>query len=621
MYLKHFNLSEWPFSITPDPRFLYMSARHKEALAHLLYGLGESGGFVQLTGEVGTGKTTICRCLLEQVPENVDLAVVLNPKVTAIELIATVCDELGIEYPPEQSIKTLTDVLNAYLLEAYERGRRTVLIIDEAQNLSVDVLEQVRLLTNLETSKQKLLQIVLIGQPELRSMLASDELRQLSQRITARYHLDPITREEAEAYIKHRLQLCGNSSNIFSRRSVNRIQKLSGGIPRLINVICDRAMLGAYVEGKTQVDLKVLKKAAREVINDARPAGGNKRMPWQLAVLTAGLALGVLFAYQYFQQAGIPVVQPVSPAGGEIAATSAPAPGLAPAAPVLAESMPVEPVSVEPVPAAPVLAESMPVEPVPVELRHAESVPTGPVHGYEALTDAEVGPVSSSPANALIAPAIPGTDDKTGALAGLLLAADASFKRVSWGELFALWGVESTADADSDYCEYAKQYSLECLHGSGNWTTLRQLDRPVILKLATKDGRRIPVVLLHLDSKFAELIIGEELYRLEVGQVDRFWYGDYSLLYQTPPGRKLFLREGNQAEDVKWLRHKLELALDVKIPADNPLLFDQVLKWHLLDFQKRRGLVADGVMGKNTIIHLNSVSSLAGIPRLSAGQS
>ena len=205
MYLEHFKLTERPFSITPDPRFLYMSARHREALAHLLYGLGESGVFVQLTGEVGTGKTTICRCLLEQVPENVDIALVLNPKVTSTELIASVCDELGIEYPADNtSIKSLTDVLNRYLLDAYARGRRTVLIIDEAQNLSADVLEQVRLLTNLETSTQKLLQVILIGQPELRTLLARDDMRQLSQRVTARYHLDPISRDEADAYLNVR---------------------------------------------------------------------------------------------------------------------------------------------------------------------------------------------------------------------------------------------------------------------------------------------------------------------------------------------------------------------------------------------------------------------------------
>jgi len=230
MYLKHFNLTERPFSITPDPRFLYMSARHREALAHLLYGLGEGGGFVQLTGEVGTGKTTICRCLLEQVPDNVDLALVLNPKVTGAELIATVCDELGIEYPAgTTSIKTLTDLLNRYLLDAHARGQRTVLIIDEAQNLSTEVLEQVRLLTNLETATQKLLQIVLIGQPELRDLLARNELRQLAQRVTARYHLEPISRGETAAYIRHRLQICGTSRSLFNKRAMDRIHELSGG--------------------------------------------------------------------------------------------------------------------------------------------------------------------------------------------------------------------------------------------------------------------------------------------------------------------------------------------------------------------------------------------------------
>ena len=210
MYLDYFNLSEQPFAITPDPRFLYMSARHREALAHLLYGLGDAGGFVQLTGEVGTGKTTICRCLLEQVPDNVDVALVLNPKVTAQELLATICDELGIQHPGDDaSIRTLIDHLNRHLLDAHARGRRTVLIIDEAQNLSPDVLEQIRLLTNLETATQKLLQIILIGQPELRDQLGRKDMRQLAQRITARYHLEPISGKETSAYIRHRLQICG----------------------------------------------------------------------------------------------------------------------------------------------------------------------------------------------------------------------------------------------------------------------------------------------------------------------------------------------------------------------------------------------------------------------------
>ena len=587
MYLKHFNLTERPFSIAPDPRFLYMSVRHKEALAHLLYGMGEGGGFVQLTGEVGTGKTTICRCLLEQVPENVDLAVVLNPKVTAIELIATVCDELGVEYPHEHSIKTLIDVLNEYLLEAYTRGRRTVLIIDEAQNLDAEVLEQVRLLTNLETSTQKLLQIVLIGQPELRSLLASDEMRQLSQRITARYHLDPISREETEAYIRHRLQICGSSRNIYSRRAINRIHKLSGGIPRLINVLCDRAMLGAYVEGKTQVDLKVLKKAAREVISEARPDGANRQLPWLLAVLTV-VALGALFILQPFQQTDTRDEEPATVAGDDVA----------PAAVDVTEAVVVEQLFVP--------------EPEPEPELEPEPEPEP-----ELELEPEPQPLEDI-AEAFVAPA---PENQAASLAALLTAADQSHERTAWRELLALWSVELPGDVGPDFCEFAKQYGLLCLHEQGNWNTLRQLDRPVILRLVAEDGRRVPVVLQHLDDTFSELIVGGELYRLEAGQVDHFWYGDYSLLLQRPPGGSLFLRKGNHAEDVKWLRKQLEVAQGIKIPASNPLFFDYSLKKHLLDFQRSCGLVADGMMGKNTIIHLNSKSSPAGIPRLSTGQS
>ncbi|MFV1972091.1 MAG: AAA family ATPase, partial [Thiohalobacterales bacterium] len=308
MYLNHFNLSERPFSITPDPRFLYMSACHREALAHLLYGLGEGGGFVQLTGEVGTGKTTICRCLMEQVPANVDIAVVFNPMVTAGELIATMCDELGVDYPADTaSIKTLTDVLNRHLLDTYAQGRRTVLIIDEAQNLSAEVLEQVRLLTNLETATQKLLQIILIGQPELRTLLAQDHMRQLAQRVTARYHLEPIDRDDAGAYIQHRLQVCGTSHAIFNKGAIDLIQRLSGGIPRLINVLCDRAMLGAYVEGKSHIDPDIVRRASREVLErQGEEATRSRRSPW----LVWGLAIaGLTAAAVYYQPWQHPEIQ------------------------------------------------------------------------------------------------------------------------------------------------------------------------------------------------------------------------------------------------------------------------------------------------------------------------
>ena len=248
-----------------------MSEQHQEGLAHLLYGINQHGGFVSLTGEVGTGKTTLCHCLLQQLPDNIGIALVFNPKLNAIELLATVCDELQISYQQDnQTLKGLIDNLNKYLIAAHASGRRTVLMIDEAQNLSLDVLEQIRLLTNLETSKAKLLQIILIGQPELKQLLAQPELRQLNQRITARYHLNSLSFSETDKYIKHRLSISGSNTNIFSRRAIWKVFKLSKGIPRLINIICDRALLGAYVGNQQTVTTKIIKQSAKEVFNATR---------------------------------------------------------------------------------------------------------------------------------------------------------------------------------------------------------------------------------------------------------------------------------------------------------------------------------------------------------------
>lgn len=245
-----------------------MSERHQEGLAHLLYGINQGGGFVALTGEVGTGKTTLCHCLLQQLPDNIDIALVLNPKLNTLELLATVCDELQISYDEDkQTLKALIDKLNVHLLEAHAKGKKTVLIIDEAQNLDFDVLEQIRLLTNLETSKTKLLQIILIGQPELKLILEKPELRQLNQRITARYHLTPLTYLETQKYIKHRLNICGGNTEIFKPTAIKKIYKLSNGIPRLINILCDRALLGAYVTDCHFVSGKIVKQAAKEVFN------------------------------------------------------------------------------------------------------------------------------------------------------------------------------------------------------------------------------------------------------------------------------------------------------------------------------------------------------------------
>ena len=260
MYTNFFGINEKPFSITPDPRYLFMSERHGEALAHLVYGVTESGGFIQLTGEVGTGKTTLCRTLLlNRMPSNADVAVVLNPQLSALEFLEAICEELSISLPePRGSIKALIDALNRHLLDAHAEGRRVILVVDEAQNLAPDVLEEVRLLTNLETAKQKLLQIILIGQPELRELLARNDLRQLAQRITARYHLEPLSREETDQYIEHRLKVAGALGEVFDVGAKREVYRLTEGVPRLINVICDRALLGAYSQGSRRVNRRLV---------------------------------------------------------------------------------------------------------------------------------------------------------------------------------------------------------------------------------------------------------------------------------------------------------------------------------------------------------------------------
>ena len=345
MYTSFFGLQEKPFAITPDPRYLYLSERHAEALAHLLYGINEAGGFIQLTGEVGTGKTTVIRSLLEQLPGHAEVALILNPRITPPEFLLTICEELHLQVPPESrnSTKALMDQLGHYLLEAHARGRRVVLIVDEAQNLSFETLEQVRLLTNLETATTKLLQIILIGQEELRALLEQPDLRQLAQRITGRYHLSPLSRDESAGYVKHRMRVAGATAEAFTPGALREIHRLSNGIPRVINVVSDRALLGAFTREDHRVGASYIRQAASEVYGRPIPA------PWlrwaTVGAVAAALALVAFGAWSLFGRddaktaaAKTPVVaaaaSTAAPAQPAVAATATPAPAVA-AAPAL----------------------------------------------------------------------------------------------------------------------------------------------------------------------------------------------------------------------------------------------------------------------------------------------
>ena len=353
MYLQFFGFNEAPFAITPDPAFVYLSAAHRDALAHLLYGVGQGGasGFVQLTGEVGTGKTTLCRCLLEQVPDQTQVALILNPLQTPRELLASICEELGLDVAEiSDSSKAMVDRLNAYLLNQHARGKRVVVVIDEAQNLSPEALEQVRLLTNLETAKDKLLQMVLLGQPELRQLLQRQNLRQLAQRITARYHLSPLNAEETSAYVAHRIKVAGSQRNPFNRAALRAIFQRSGGVPRLINIIADRALAGAYARETHNVGAKFVHAAANEV----QPSEQKVKPTRWPAFIAAGFAAALLvvsfLAWQKLspsmppiaeEVAGQPAVQHQTVAEPEVVEVdAAPAPEIEPVSPAALSELP-----------------------------------------------------------------------------------------------------------------------------------------------------------------------------------------------------------------------------------------------------------------------------------------
>ncbi len=578
MYQKHFGLTERPFSIAPDPRFLYMSQQHREALAHLLYGVGEGGGFVQLTGEVGTGKTTICRCLLQQLPGRVDMALILNPRVNAQELLASLCDELHIRYAKDTtSIKVLTDLLNAYLLESHARGRRTVLMIDEAQNLSAEALEQVRLLTNLETTREKLLQIILVGQPELRSLLARDELRQLSQRITARYHLEPINRQETAAYIRHRLQVCGASEPIFSERAIDLVHKLSNGVPRLINVLCDRAMLGAFVEGKRRVEAPVVRKAAGEVL----PAEGlyaQTARGWRWVAAAAVLVLGLSGYLLVYQSA---VLSPLPILG--------------------AARQPEKPVASAP--SMPQVAPEPAVDPPPVEQPLADQP--------AEVSAVEVPPAAAAEQPATAEDALMATDlERALAQSGPTAATNA------WAGLYRLWGVQANVMGDDQACAQAPGVGLRCLQGAGSWTVVTQLDRPAILLLVTRGGRRVPVLLHELLGATVRMQVDGKEIEVSVDELTQDWLGHYRILWKTPPKGSATLRPGDRGSDVVWLREQMQHATGLTSIAPDPGYYDEGLKQLVQEFQRSQGLEDDGVAGPRTLIYLNNLERRSMVPHL-----
>jgi general secretion pathway protein A len=569
MYTAHFNLVEPPFALTPNPRYLYMSERHREGLAHLLYGIQQPGGFVQLTGEVGTGKTTLCRCLLEQLPAEVDVALVLNPRLTALEFLATMCDELHVVYPMEHlSVKVLVDALRAYLLDAHSRGRRTVLIVDEAQNLSPDVLEQIRLLTNLETAAEKLLQIILIGQPELIRLLESRGLRQLAQRITARYHLRPFSGQDTCAYIRHRLRVAGCGRELFTGAAMRLVRRLSGGVPRLINVICDRALLGAYAGDRDRVTAATVRRAAREIRGVKSADGRAGRLVWTMGLASVGVAAAGLLVL------GLPGSTSL-PWGERIAwlVTGN------------ARETPVGRVTSD----APA-----PREPA----RAAAPKPESPSQTASAADGRR--PPAPRLADILSDPSL-GSDD-----------------HAAFASLYALWGRAYRKTSTGLGCDAARPEGLECLFRFGNWNRLRRLDLPAILELKGPSGEQRRVTLVALGEEQARLGIGGSEYVYPVAEVERFWDGSFILLWKVPPAGSRLLSRGMRGKDVEWVRARLG-ALDGEVSGGRSSdVFDADLEQRVIAFQRSRSLVPDGLVGGETLLHLALASREPGVPSLTS---
>ena len=542
MYLEYYGLEQAPFSITPDPHYVFLSEHHRDALAHLLYGIrqGGGGGFVQLTGEVGTGKTTLSRLLLNQLPENTHAALVLNPRLEPAELLQTICEELGLSVgskagapaavtgtgkrksraavPKPPGGKAMFDALSAYLLEAYAKGDKVVLIIDEAQNLSTEALEQVRLLTNLETETQKLLQIILIGQPELRETLARPELRQLAQRITARYHLRPLDHAGTAAYLRHRLTTAGAARFPFSADAVRRVHRRSGGVPRLINVIAERALLGGYAHDLLTIDANTVDRAANEALAPSAQTGmQHDRKPlWIVAALALAVAV-IAFGLSRMS----------------------------------------------------------------------------PDHARDAGTAAADIPVATPPAAA--AP-----DARPPALDGDLLLqrirASSSSSPREWQSLVARWKAPAALrKAMPDACPPVPAPGWRCLRSRASLDQLLRFDRPVLLRLRA-EPQAVWASLRGADSDRVRVSLEGAALEIDRVALAGVWNGEYLALWPAPEALERAFAAGDAAA-IAWVGQRLppNAAAGTNDPASA-----------LLAFQARHGLRSDGVLGPETLFALSS---------------
>ena len=581
MYADYFSLTEKPFSITPDPAYLFLSKRHEEALAHLLYGVTDSGGFIQLTGEVGTGKTTIIRSLFERIPEHVEIALILNPRMNESEFLHAICDELLIPVTKENTNKECFDALNRYLLDAHSKGRKVVLLVDEAQNLAVNVLEYIRLLTNLETEKDKLLQIILVGQPELQTLLQRQDLRQLAQRITARYHLVPLNKAESEAYIQHRLRVGGTNHEIFSRGAKQKIFNASKGIPRLINVLADRALLGAYSQEKSRVDTKLAKQVITEVLGEDKRLTKEKKVKngnWKF-IFPVITGVGVIGVALGFWLSGSNVKNLLDTKNAQ------------------AENL----TNTQKDTVTGVIQE-------PSNLLTLESPASNSenLSSTEQVVDKGVGTHSE-------------------------VAIQVEFQ--SLNDVFYTYKSETVSDAainkllklwkkdfftpGKNLCGSIKAINLRCLYRTSNWQDMLRHNRPVVLELFDENQAIHHVVMNGLDDGKVSLIFNDKEVFVNISEVQAAWRGVYLMFWQ-PEVEYLrdILQYDVSGNDVMWLKEKLQLLNITPNTIITDPYFGLVTQSQVRSFQQQTGLLADGIVGSETYVAINNALGLSGRPLL-----
>jgi len=634
LYESYFGLTERPFSIAPDPHYLYMSSRHKEAMAHLSYGLSQGGCFIVLTGEVGTGKTTLCRNLLTDLPDNVDVALILNANLNEAELLQTVCDELKIPYDNNLSQKQLLDRINNYLLQTFSENRHTVLIIDEAQLLKRDVLEQIRLLTNLETTKSKLLQIILIGQPELYGLLSRNDLRQLAQRVTARYHLGSLQRNEIEEYVNYRLGVAGCKQPLFTRQALNKMHNLTSGIPRKINVLADQALLSAYSQNRAVVDSKVVHKAAKEVFivskSDRAPQSKSflNYAKWGAGI--AALLLVNIGAWYYFSGD-----TQSTPDAGEIVFEAPQAP-LEPSK--LEKEEPQSPKSIIELnkkidDTAQVIEQRTPsqaitsviqTESTVIEENATEQIVAGTavvsdtyltidptvdtvVSGASANPIADQADIQASPfsQNTAFGRVLDASADLTGRIA--------AFRRLALE-----WNTQLPNKILKPVCQAAIDQSLSCL-SLKKWQDLQVFNRPAIL-VVEHNGKAHRVIVKSIDGDVANVLISYSVQKVALSELRQRWTGAGVIFWRSKSPVGPFLEFGNNDVDVLATRRKLNSALFTaqlpQLASIDSTVFDRDMKQKTVALQQAYGLAGDGQIGNETHLLLNELADVESTPVL-----